>query len=93
MSIRWKLLALLLGLALLPLAVIGWFDHRALSDLGGTLAIQPRDALTAQLTRRLLEVVESEAAAMRDRGRRWRGEAVFGVEAELPHRQRHRRRG
>ncbi len=69
MSIRVKLFALLLGVVLIPILIVGWFDHRALRTLGEVLATQTRDTLTAQVTARLLEEVEREAAAMRDRGR------------------------
>ena len=34
MRIRWKLLILLLGIALVPLGAIGWLEYKALQRMG-----------------------------------------------------------
>ncbi len=69
LSLRWKLLALLVAIALGPLYFIAWTDLRTLSDLGSTLAGQSAEALGAQLRANLRQLADGHAAAI-DRQRR-----------------------
>ena len=65
MSIRWKLLLLLLGIALVPLAVVGWHAQSTIRSLGAKIAAQERETLTRELTERLRVTVEDRADLIR----------------------------
>lgn len=65
MSIRWKLLLLLLGIALVPLAVVGWHAKSTIRSLGTKIAAQERETLTRELTERLRVTVEDRADLIR----------------------------
>lgn len=65
MSIRWKLLLLLLGIALVPLAVVGWHAQSTIRSLGDKLAAQERETLTRELTDRLRVTVKDRADLVR----------------------------
>lgn len=56
MRIRWKLLLLLLGIALIPLGVTGWLENRALERMGHELGAQTRDALIDRAGRQLAQL-------------------------------------
>jgi len=64
-SIRWKLLLLLLGIALVPLAVVGWHARSTIRSLGTNIAAQERETLTRELTERLRVTVEDRADLIR----------------------------
>ena len=57
MRIRWKLLILLLAIALLPLGLVSWLEYRSLKRLGSELGSRTRDALIERASRQLLQVV------------------------------------
>jgi sigma-B regulation protein RsbU (phosphoserine phosphatase) len=45
MRIRWKLLILLLAIALLPLGFLSWFDHGSMQRLGREIGSEMREDL------------------------------------------------
>ncbi|HUS92388.1 MAG TPA: SpoIIE family protein phosphatase [Phycisphaerae bacterium] len=59
MKIRWKLMILLLGIALLPLATASLLDRLSTRRLGHHLAAETRGILTEQARLRLLRIVRS----------------------------------
>jgi len=63
MSIRWKLLFLLLAIALVPVATVTLLANRATARLGEQLGARARHGLT-QLTRTQLEQLVSDKAAL-----------------------------
>ncbi len=62
LPLRWKLLLLLAGLAVLPLLTLAWLDIRALAHLGATLATQSGLALSEQALANLESHADSYAA-------------------------------
>ncbi len=65
MLIRWKLLILLLAIALVPLLFVGLLDRRGMLWLGRDLAASSREALTERASRQLEQLVEDQAAILR----------------------------
>jgi sigma-B regulation protein RsbU (phosphoserine phosphatase) len=63
MSLRWKLLLLLLAIALVPLVTVTVLANRATLRLGATVGDQARRTLT-ELTRRHLEQLVADKAAI-----------------------------
>lgn len=63
MSIRWKLLVLLLTIALVPLVAVTLLANRATMKLGATVGDQARQTL-AQLNRQQLEQLVADKAAI-----------------------------
>lgn len=62
MRIRWKLLILLLVIALVPLAFVATLDHRATLRLGREMASREHEALIDRASRQLHQLVEDQAA-------------------------------
>ncbi len=58
MRFRWKLLILLLAVALSPLAAVSWIQYRSLLRLGDELGSRVRDGLTHRAERQLKRLVE-----------------------------------
>ncbi|MHC4234978.1 MAG: SpoIIE family protein phosphatase, partial [Planctomycetota bacterium] len=65
MSIRWKLLLLLLAIALAPLVFITLLDRRAMLSLGQDLAGQARESLTERTGEQLQQLIHSQADRLR----------------------------
>jgi hypothetical protein len=57
MLIRYKLLLLLLGIALLPLIIISWRGYQITQGLGTELADQSRDSLIKSTTEQLQQAI------------------------------------
>jgi len=66
MSIRIKLLILLLAIALVPLVVVTWQASRTTRDLGVALAERNRTVLEERLTRELRLTIEQQAVLLRE---------------------------
>ncbi|SDG51780.1 PP2C family protein-serine/threonine phosphatase [Roseospirillum parvum] len=62
MSIQWKLLVVILVVALPPLLMIAWLDRAALSDLGDELRLVRREALVMEAGQRLQGLAQLHAA-------------------------------
>lgn len=60
MRIRWKLLVLLLGMAVVPLAAVSWFSTRSTRALGALLAERARESLAERARFELSQIVESQ---------------------------------
>ena len=69
MSIRLKLLILLLAIALVPLIAISWQAQRTTDSLGAELAAMGRARMTEQLTRQLQSTIENRATILRQQKR------------------------
>lgn len=65
MRIRWKLLILLLAIALLPLGFISWYEYRSLRRLGQELGSRTRDALLERTGHQLQQLVEDYGTIIR----------------------------
>lgn len=65
MRLRWKLLILLLVIALVPLGVALWFGQSAAADMADDLALGAREALTADAKRFLLQTVQDHGKLLR----------------------------
>jgi sigma-B regulation protein RsbU (phosphoserine phosphatase) len=65
MRIRWKLLILLLVIALAPLTVALWFGEHATARLGDDLAGRTREALADDARRYLLQAVKDHGRLLR----------------------------
>ena len=65
MRIRWKLLILLLAIALLPLGLVSWLEYRSLTRLGSELGSRTREALIERAGRQLLQVVDDYGEILR----------------------------
>jgi len=65
MPIRWKLLALLLAIALIPLLFLGWFGQRVTRQAGQELAGLNRQILMDGASRNLIQVVRDYATILR----------------------------
>ena len=65
MSIRWKLLILLLAIALVPLVFITLLDRQAMFTLGRELAGMTRESLTDRTGDQLKQLIRSQAALVR----------------------------
>ncbi|MCP4250085.1 MAG: SpoIIE family protein phosphatase [bacterium] len=65
MSIRWKLLILLLALALVPLLFITLLDRHAMLSLGQDLGSQARESLTERTGEQLQQLIHSQADRLR----------------------------
>lgn len=70
MRIRWKLLILLLLIALTPLAFVTLLSHRATLRLGRQMASLTHQALIDRAERQLQQVVDDQAAVIRQEGLR-----------------------
>jgi sigma-B regulation protein RsbU (phosphoserine phosphatase) len=68
MLIRWKLLILLLSMALIPLLIVAWFDQRATHRAGRELAAMNHRLLVEGASRNLRQLVSDYALIVR-RGR------------------------
>ncbi|MBW1712992.1 MAG: PDC sensor domain-containing protein [Deltaproteobacteria bacterium] len=65
MTIRWKLLALLLGIALVPLLFVSWFDQRTTRQAGQDMAALGRQILKEGASRQLIQIVDDYAMILR----------------------------
>ncbi len=65
MRIRWKLLILLLAIALVPLGFISWVQHRSLDGLGRELGSHASADLIARAGRQLQQVADHDGATVR----------------------------
>jgi hypothetical protein len=65
MSIRWKLLALLLALALAPLVFVALLDRQGMRMLGEELAQNARESLAQRTGEQLLQLIRDQAALVR----------------------------
>ena len=65
MPIRWKLLALLLAIALIPLLFLGWFGQRVTRQAGQELAGLNRQILMDGAGRNLIQMVRDYATILR----------------------------
>ena len=65
MRIRWKLLLLLLAIALLPMVVLTWFENLSLLRMGDELGDQARQALTERAGRQLARLAVDYGAIVR----------------------------
>ncbi|HUU82549.1 MAG TPA: SpoIIE family protein phosphatase [Phycisphaerae bacterium] len=62
MSIRWKLLILLLTMALVPLVFVAVLDRHGMLSLGRDLAVQARQSLTDRTGEQLQQLIRNQAA-------------------------------
>lgn len=69
MRIRYKLLVMLLLIAVLPLLMVSWVDHRATDRLGKKLAEGAREKLSRQAEQELVQIVRTQVEVI-DRDRR-----------------------
>ncbi len=67
MSIRFKLLLLLLAIALVPLAIVSAFDRAGTRRLGGELARSARQSLSDRTAEQLQNLIRDQARQLRDR--------------------------
>ena len=65
MSIRWKLLILLLAIALVPLTFVALIDRNGVMRLGNELAANARDALEERTAAHLQQMIRDQAALVR----------------------------
>lgn len=65
MPIRWKLLALLLAIALIPLLSVSWFDQSITRSTGAELAAMNRQILVEGASRQLIQMVGDYAALIK----------------------------
>ncbi|MCK4342894.1 MAG: SpoIIE family protein phosphatase [Phycisphaerae bacterium] len=65
MRIRWKLLILLLGIALLPLGVLSWINQHSLRTLGREFGTHAREDLSELAGRQLSRLTNDYGAAIR----------------------------
>jgi len=70
MRIRWKLLILLLLIALTPLALVSTLHRRATLGLGREMASRAGEALIDRAGRALQQLVDDQAAVIRQEGQR-----------------------
>jgi sigma-B regulation protein RsbU (phosphoserine phosphatase) len=64
MRIRWKLILLLLGLALIPLGIVAIVSNQAMQSMGTDLAERSRSSLVERSSRALLRMVEDHARVL-----------------------------
>ncbi|UCD28990.1 MAG: SpoIIE family protein phosphatase [Planctomycetota bacterium] len=69
MKIRWKLLILLLAIALIPLVVVTGLVNRATYRLGDEIGTQAREGLTKRVEEQLLQFVNTQAARLSAEGK------------------------
>ena len=65
MSIRWKLLALLLAIALVPLVFVAVLDRHGMWTLGEDLARNARESLSQRTSEQLQQLIRNQAALAR----------------------------
>ncbi|MBT5752290.1 MAG: SpoIIE family protein phosphatase [Rhodospirillaceae bacterium] len=78
MSIRWKLLLLLLALSLVPIIGLGLFDHLVTRDQGNVLSTHTNEQASSRAIQRLLQMTEDQVLILR----RSRGLMELAVEVQ-----------
>ena len=64
MLIRYKLLLMLLGIALLPLIIVSWRGYHTTRNFGSELANQSRDYLTSRTTQQLQQAITTNTTIL-----------------------------
>ncbi len=65
MSIRWKLLLLLLALSLVPVIGLGLFDHLVTREAGNVLSARTGEQASSRAIQRLLQMTEDQVLILR----------------------------
>lgn len=65
MSIRWKLLLLLLGIALVPVAILALINRNGMQKLGADLAERGRKIVTERTAEQLRQLIRDQAKSLR----------------------------
>ena len=65
MSIRWKLLLLLLGIALVPVAILAMINRNGMQKLGADLADRGRTIVTERTAEQLRQLIRDQAKSLR----------------------------